>query len=92
MALSFRAGGSERAPQEISAEKPPLLSQVVFEAHPQGPTSDLLTTLDSTRPLEPVEPEPYSSNELEWKRYLKARDAARTAIEKDALLAGVPFS
>lgn len=92
MAFSVRASRSETTPHEISAKKPPLpLSEVVFEAQPQNPTSNLLLTMNSSKPLEPIEPKPYSLSELEWKRYERARDTAREFAAKNDL-SGVPFS
>ena len=84
MALSI-ARRLEGEPQEIPNKGNFPLQAVVFE--PGG--NELIDALRASRgpakPSEALEPEPFSLNELEWKRYEKQRDAARKYAEENDL-------
>jgi len=74
----------EVEPQTDSERASFPLHAVVYEARPKQFSDRLRASKNTFRPIEPIEPEPYSLNELDWRRYEKQRDAARVyAAEND---------
>ena len=82
----------------VEAKNPPLVKNILQPDYPallkkaQEKTYSLKPVLSlENRPLEPLEPAPFTATADEWNRYVLKRNAAR-AYEAEHSLRGVPFS